>query len=607
MPIPTPTPVPRLTPLTANGYSYFPSGVDRDGKTLAICSGAEYSTLSLEPVRFLIGTSSAQLELGIFDADIGGHWDSLTNGKPAGVVAYRLYADRLKTGDRNIAIFLNQWLSTDGGAVDDGWWQIILPNDIQAFDGTQYNYLFEVLQTDQSAVSINNFKVRVMASLHLSPKVVFAFEGAVTGALEHIWPNWPDTSVTTYDGEWLFKLYIGGATQEVSIWDGDMDFGDGSTTWDTDDPNTEPGPPWFSTGGYAVAEGGPGYGRPRDNNPALNGILARGASITYELVDPDGNHYLNENPSGNQEWENFVIRTVGYLPDQPADYRVDAASLPAGEWTAYIHDMDLSNANYFYFEYAVGASAKMIGDTVWQDLNGDGWWQMGTEPGIAGVHMNLYFDEDCDGVLDDAEIARGHLSTQTDSSGYYEFTNLPSACYIVEVAPENSNPGGALYYYDQTQIVVPPDANDANHATPWPVDLRYVDQYLWADFGYYNGPCAGTPGFWGSHPEAWPVQSITIGGRTYTKAQALTWLWTSPRGDMTISMFQHLCAAKLNVLFVGEYRCVNEAIPAADAWMALHPVGTKVTASSSAWQAIEPTYLELDQYNSGESCLPCSR
>jgi len=118
-------------------------------------------------------------------------------------------------------------------------------------------------------------------------------------------------------------------------------------------------------------------------------------------------------------------------------------------------------------------------------------------------------------------------------------------------------------------------------------------------------PGTGTPGYWKNHPDAWPVEAITIGGVTYSKADAIGWLKTNNKHDKTITMFRALVAAKLNVLIGNEDSCITGTIAAADAWMAADgPVGSKVRANSDAWQTGEWMYEALDAYNNGELCAP---
>jgi hypothetical protein len=59
--------------------------------------------------------------------------------------------------------------------------------------------------------------------------------------------------------------------------------------------------------------------------------------------------------------------------------------------------------------------------------------------------------------------------------------------------------------------------------------------------------CPLTQGFWKTHPDAWPVPTLTIGGITYTEAQLLTVLNTATGGDAVLILADQLIAALLNV------------------------------------------------------------
>jgi hypothetical protein len=120
-----------------------------------------------------------------------------------------------------------------------------------------------------------------------------------------------------------------------------------------------------------------------------------------------------------------------------------------------------------------------------------------------------------------------------------------------------------------------------------------------------DGPGTGTPGYWMNHPEAWPVDVITVGGVTYTKDEAISWIKAPVKGDKTLTMFPALVAAKLNVLIGTDASCIADTIAAADGWMAAYgPVGSGVPANSDAWKEGEPLYWTLDQYNNGQLCAP---
>jgi hypothetical protein len=119
-----------------------------------------------------------------------------------------------------------------------------------------------------------------------------------------------------------------------------------------------------------------------------------------------------------------------------------------------------------------------------------------------------------------------------------------------------------------------------------------------------ENPGTGTLGYWKTHANAWPVETITIGGIAYAKADAIGWMKKPTAQDKTIGMFQQLVAAKLNVLIGNDASCIADTIAAADAWMTSHPVGSKVKASSPAWTVGSPLHTALDDYNNGEMCAP---
>ena len=110
-------------------------------------------------------------------------------------------------------------------------------------------------------------------------------------------------------------------------------------------------------------------------------------------------------------------------------------------------------------------------------------------------------------------------------------------------------------------------------------------------------PCCRSPGFWKNHPEAWPVDSISIGGVTYTQTEAIALMDQPVRGDKTITLFKALVAAKLNVLL----GCpCDPCIGQANTWLTTYPIGSGVRANSQAWQAPAPCggealYLCLEQ------------
>ena len=118
-----------------------------------------------------------------------------------------------------------------------------------------------------------------------------------------------------------------------------------------------------------------------------------------------------------------------------------------------------------------------------------------------------------------------------------------------------------------------------------------------------NQPGTGTPGYWKTHASAWPVDSITVGGVSYTKAEAIAWLG-KVGSDKSITLFSSLVPAMLNVAIGNDGSCVADAIAAANDWFITNHLGTNVLASSAAWKIGEPLQFQLDNYNNGLLCAP---
>jgi hypothetical protein len=229
---------------------------------------------------------------------------------------------------------------------------------------------------------------------------------------------------------------------------------------------------------------------------------------------------------------------------------------------------------------------------VWDDQNNNGVRDTG-EPGIEGAQVYLSDGTDT-------------LQVDTGPDGFY-FFEVPDGTYSVAVlieagtqaSPPNvsvNNPLGDSADSDGT-----PDGAGFSVATNVPFNLA-------TDFGFHTSavqqPGTGTPGYWKNHPDAWPVDEITVGGVTYTKDEAIAWLKKVGK-DKTTTMFSSLVPAMLNVLILNDSSCVADAIDDANAWMATYgPVGSSVAASSAEWSLGEPIHRHLDNYNNGRLCAP---
>ncbi len=252
-------------------------------------------------------------------------------------------------------------------------------------------------------------------------------------------------------------------------------------------------------------------------------------------------------------------------------------------------------------------------------------WQVGLASGCddcppppppeGSITVHKFFDADGDGVQDEGEM---------DIEGWLIrlYTRVDG---VLQVIDQGTTDGSGTVTFlglaaEHTWYKVWEEARECWEPTV-PGDIRgwdggyYVLRKLYrpdyldisVEFGntYTCGlPGTGTPGYWKNHPEAWPVEEITIGGVTYTKDEAIGLMDMPVKGDKTYTMFQALVAAKLNVLVGNLHDCIADTISAADAWMAANPPGSGVKGSSDAWQSGEAWYEALDAYNNGELCAP---
>jgi hypothetical protein len=110
-------------------------------------------------------------------------------------------------------------------------------------------------------------------------------------------------------------------------------------------------------------------------------------------------------------------------------------------------------------------------------------------------------------------------------------------------------------------------------------------------------------GYWESHPEAWPVDQIEIGGSTYDQWEAIQLMKQPTKGNKWLNLFEQLVAAKLNVLVGNEASCILDPMFYADEWMQSNP--SPVRANSRAWKnGGRGLLFELDAYNKGHRCAP---
>lgn len=236
----------------------------------------------------------------------------------------------------------------------------------------------------------------------------------------------------------------------------------------------------------------------------------------------------------------------------------------------------------------------VVSGVVWNDMNNDGFHDS-TEPGLENVTVTLT-------DVNDSTIS---VVITTNPDGSYTVGNLPNGTYTItatipqgdEASPPNAGADDSL---DSDGV---PDGLGNSVAT-----VILNDDNATADFGFHTktvaSPGTGTPGYWKNHPDAWPSAGVTIGGVTYTKTQAISWLNRVGK-DKTTTMFADLVSAKLNVTIGNDSSCVASSIAAGDLWMQQYgPVGSNVAGGSYAWSVGDPIATQLDKYNNGLLCAP---
>ncbi len=619
---------------------------------------------------------TATFDLNIFDGDTGKpdglgkpHWDLGSHQ-----LLFSLYADPLRTGSTAPANLIGSWTGNAANPLsgplwtasaanmpDNAWWAVTVTNTsiAQAPSG---NYFYNLVIGLDGACGVDEVlqsNIKIAASNPMSFRTPhFGLEGALLefsndGPILYPGPFPPPdgflTAPTTYDGTFEFFFTLPRGKTELRLFDGDFDFGtdpmypDGYPSGfplvpcfdqdDTDTPADYSGFPFSTTG--ASLEGVQGPGIPADDNDL--DAFRRGeptdpnriGCVHYEVTDPEGNTYINDNPSGSFEWEQFLIATMASPFVGDADFVAGGYTLPGGVWKVRIIGLDLSNLNFWFADTCATRPARdpnpgedpdnvprvpacsdestyLLGDFVWADTANPGTLDPG-EAGIPGVLMELVRPSDGEVI---ATAVTGDTTspnwsacvannTGTDTNGLYCFGMNGPGTYMVRVGQSsNFAIGGPL------------EGQTSTTGGDFLTRTLSTSNVLTYDFGYNTPPSTspgtGTIGYWKTHPEAWPVQSIVVGNVSYTKANAIALLSTPSRGDKSIDLAKQLIGAKLNVLIGNASSCISSTITAADAWLVLHPVGSNVSGSSAAWTTGGGSVLHttMDDYNNGRLCAP---
>lgn len=352
---------------SVNSYSMscMPTCSSTDSRFLLVVVGEGFQTLTTDTlnIRIIVPGDQTEFSLGIFDGDSEPglmptrHWDA---GAPF-EYSYNLKIDPDLDTNGPIAF------TTLGTSLpDNDWADFTIPTNLAAMDADgNFVYTLTVTALNPTGpfpfVTSNSFKVRSSGLVQINE--IFTFTASMqsfdvpNSDASIIYPNLdttngfsPEDKVgANYDGTFCFFFDVEEESLELEFWDGDADRGnfDESQT-DTDDPNTANVIPPFAPLSTDVLAQGVNPPVPFDDvNPSLiadptgfNFLIFQEGAVSYLTLFPDGQVFDNINPSGNREWEKWLISTI---TDDPAIADRMAPVIPAGEYQVCFEGLDINN------------------------------------------------------------------------------------------------------------------------------------------------------------------------------------------------------------------------------------------------------------------------
>lgn len=118
--------------------------------------------------------------------------------------------------------------------------------------------------------------------------------------------------------------------------------------------------------------------------------------------------------------------------------------------------------------------------------------------------------------------------------------------------------------------------------------------------------CPLTQGYWKTHPNAWPVTSLTLGTVVYNQSQLLGILNTPAKGDASIVLAYQLIAAKLNIANGSDPAPIAATIATADGLLGSCVLPCHVKPSSLLGGQMTAAADILNQYNNGLLTPDCT-
>jgi len=364
---------------------------------------------------------------------------------------------------------------------------------------------------------------------------------------------------------------------------------------------------------------------PGEGNPVLCAkVIANGGDGTATFIHGSGSYYdylyldtvVAGNPNysnaggGSGETSNFIFVNHGSVAGQV----VDLGSFPAG--------------TELIFHVVADTSGMSFGPGPYLD------WYTGPATRNADGFCHAWVDAAYTGPYGGTAIGFEDLFDLGDA-GYedliYTFSNVTSSAVCTLTCPTNitvcNTVGqcGAVVTYpapmtlgncgSNAVVCLPPSGSffpvgttTVTCTAPVGTNCSFT---ITVDLCTTN--CPLTQGFWKNHPGAWPVSTLELGTVSYTEAQLLNILDTSPGSsggaDASLILAHQLIAAKLNLAFGSDPCPIASIIAAADALIDSQPIPIvpKITPNSAVGAQMVALASALDSYNEGlltPNCAP---
>ncbi len=284
----------------------------------------------------------------------------------------------------------------------------------------------------------------------------------------------------------------------------------------------------------------------------------------------------------------------------PGLYRVDVveATLPANvTLTGGVEPFDVTlvaGQTVTDADFGYALVLFEVGDVIWVDSDADGIYEptMGEAP-VPGVTVTL---------KDDGGNVIG--TDTTNGAGEYRF-NVPPGSYTVEVDATNFQTGGPLEGLTTTGAGTDVSA------------VITADNFD-LDFGFL-GAGSGNRQFctwWAQNTAQWPLQSLTVGGTSYSQAETLAILSRGnllraslygrsaaravAQADMSVLVAWAIIGAKLNTGAGNPSATIDQAVRDADAWLLGVGFDSGIRPGHPSYAAGQRLYNTLSTWNMGQ-------